>query len=157
VYSFHQLATTLAFTGSRWPTFFTGLVLSRISSARLAALHLSRRHRGHGLGCGLGARAPGGHAVGRRSGSSRRHPHALRRSAVIDVIRLDYVNTARAKGLSEASPGRQARDRNALIPVVTLVALQIPYLHGRRHHRQIFPHPRHRLAADSSILANERR
>src|SRR5439155_9781217 len=41
------------------------------------------------------------------------------RSAVIDVIRLDYVNTARAKGLSEGVTVVKHVIRNALIPVVT--------------------------------------
>ena len=48
------------------------------------------------------------------------------RSAVLEVIRLDYVNTARSKGLSERVTIVKHVVRNALIPVVTLVALQIP-------------------------------
>src|SRR2546425_12688752 len=48
------------------------------------------------------------------------------RSAVLDVIRLDYVNTARAKVLSEGVTVVKHVIRNALIPVVTLAALQIP-------------------------------
>src|SRR2546422_11177033 len=52
------------------------------------------------------------------------------RAAVLDVIRLDYVNTARAKGLSERTTLVKHVVRNALIPVVTLVALQIPTIFG---------------------------
>ena len=52
------------------------------------------------------------------------------RSAVLDVIRMDYVTTARSKGLSERSITLRHVTRNALIPVVTLVALQMPAVFG---------------------------
>ncbi|HQF56715.1 MAG TPA: ABC transporter permease, partial [Fibrobacteria bacterium] len=52
------------------------------------------------------------------------------RSAVLDVIRLDYVTTARSKGLGEAAVINRHVVRNALIPVVTLVALQMPAVFG---------------------------
>ena len=52
------------------------------------------------------------------------------RSAVLDVIRLDYVTTARSKGLTENAVIIKHVVRNALIPVVTLVALQMPQLFG---------------------------
>jgi peptide/nickel transport system permease protein len=54
----------------------------------------------------------------------------LTRSAVLDVLREDYVRTARAKGLGEAWVlGRHAL-RNALIPIITLVGLQSGQLMG---------------------------
>ena len=52
------------------------------------------------------------------------------RSAVLDVIRLDYVTTARSKGLAERVVVLKHVVRNALIPVVTLVALQMPAVFG---------------------------
>jgi peptide/nickel transport system permease protein len=56
---------------------------------------------------------------------------ALRaQSAVLDVIRLDYVTTARSKGLAERVVVTKHVVRNALIPVVTLVALQMPAVFG---------------------------
>ena len=71
------------------------------------------------------------------------------RSAVLDVIRLDYINTARAKGLAERVTIVKHVVRNALIPVVTLVALQIPSIFtGAVITEQIFRVPGHRLAAD---------
>ncbi|HET9539919.1 MAG TPA: ABC transporter permease [Candidatus Limnocylindria bacterium] len=54
----------------------------------------------------------------------------LTRSAVLDVLREDYVRTARAKGVGEAWVlGRHAL-RNALIPIITLVGLQSGQLMG---------------------------
>jgi peptide/nickel transport system permease protein len=52
------------------------------------------------------------------------------RVAMLDVIRQDYVRTARAKGLSRARVVWDHALRNALIPLVTLLGLQIPYLIG---------------------------
>ncbi len=52
------------------------------------------------------------------------------RSSVLDVIRLDYVTTARSKGLTERVVINKHVVRNALIPVVTLVALQMPAVFG---------------------------
>jgi peptide/nickel transport system permease protein len=49
---------------------------------------------------------------------------------VLDVIRLDYVTTARSKGLAERVVVLKHVVRNALIPVVTLVALQMPAVFG---------------------------
>jgi peptide/nickel transport system permease protein len=48
----------------------------------------------------------------------------LVRSAVLEVLRMDYVTTARAKGLSEHLVISRHVLRNALIPVVTMVGLQ---------------------------------
>jgi ABC-type dipeptide/oligopeptide/nickel transport system permease component len=54
----------------------------------------------------------------------------LTRSAVLDVLREDYVRTARAKGVGEVWVlGRHAL-RNALIPIITLVGLQSGQLMG---------------------------
>lgn len=54
----------------------------------------------------------------------------MTRSSVLEVLRLDHVRTARAKGLTERQVILRHGLRNALIPVVTLVGLQIGYLLG---------------------------
>ncbi|MEF9967064.1 MAG: ABC transporter permease [Longicatena sp.] len=50
------------------------------------------------------------------------------RSAMIDVINMDYVRTARAKGLKEKVVIYRHAFKNALIPLVTLLGLYIPSL-----------------------------
>ena len=78
------------------------------------------------------------------------------RAAVLDVIRLDYVNTARAKGLSEGVTLVKHVVRNALIPVVTLVAIQIPTIFGGAIvTEQIFRVPGIGSLLIASILAND--
>lgn len=52
------------------------------------------------------------------------------RSSARNVLRQDFVRTARAKGLSEGTLQRRHVLRNALIPVVTIIGLQLPRLVG---------------------------
>lgn len=52
------------------------------------------------------------------------------RSSMLDVINQDYVRVARAKGLKENMVIYKHALRNALIPMVTLIALDIPSLFG---------------------------
>ncbi len=54
----------------------------------------------------------------------------MTRSSVLEVLRLDHVRTARAKGLSEGRVILRHGLRNALIPVITLIGLQAGYLLG---------------------------
>ena len=54
----------------------------------------------------------------------------ITRSAVLEVLREDFVRTARAKGLRETVVIVHHALRNALIPVVTLIGLQAAFLLG---------------------------
>jgi peptide/nickel transport system permease protein len=50
------------------------------------------------------------------------------RSSMLDVIHQDYVRTARAKGLKERDVLFKHALRNALLPLVTIFALDLPYI-----------------------------
>lgn len=52
------------------------------------------------------------------------------RSSMLEVLPKDYIRTARAKGLKERVVIMRHAFRNALIPVVTILALSIPTLFG---------------------------
>jgi len=52
------------------------------------------------------------------------------RSAMLEVLRQDYVRTARAKGLRERAVIAKHALRNALIPIITIVVFQIPGIFG---------------------------
>jgi peptide/nickel transport system permease protein len=52
------------------------------------------------------------------------------RSAMLDVMRTDYVTTARSKGLSEFRVISRHAFRNALLPLITIVSLRLPLLLG---------------------------
>ncbi|MFV0424168.1 MAG: ABC transporter permease [Bacilli bacterium] len=54
----------------------------------------------------------------------------MTRSSMLEVVRQDYIRTARAKGVSEKKVIRKHALSNALIPIVTVVGLQFGYLLG---------------------------
>ena len=54
----------------------------------------------------------------------------MTRSALLDVLGLDYVRTARAKGLRERSVILKHALRNAMLPVVTIIGLSFGLLLG---------------------------
>jgi peptide/nickel transport system permease protein len=54
----------------------------------------------------------------------------MTRSSMLEVLRQDYITTARAKGLAEATVLFKHSLKNAMIPVVTVVGLQFGYLMG---------------------------
>lgn len=54
----------------------------------------------------------------------------LTRSSVLEVLRLDYITTAKAKGMGERRILYKHVLKNAMIPVITIVGLQLGYLLG---------------------------
>src|SRR5205809_5225335 len=155
---FDQVATTLAFIGFSLPTFFTGLVFILVFSLWLDWLPFIYRADIAATGWrwwwehARPAAMPVA-VLGMFQGATLTR---FVRSAVIDVVRLDYVNTARAKGLSEGVTVVKHVIRNALIPVVTLLALQIPGIFtGAVITEQIFRVPGIGSLLISSILAND--
>lgn len=54
----------------------------------------------------------------------------MTRSSMLEVIRQDYISTARAKGLNEKTITYRHMLRNALIPIITATGLQFGYLLG---------------------------
>ncbi len=147
---FDQIANTFAFIGFSLPTFFTGLLFILVFSIWLDWLPFVFRSDIDATGwrwyweqirqaimpvmvLGLFQAASYTAMSGRQCSTS---------------FRLDFVTTARAKGLGEKRVIVKHVVRNALIPVVTLVALlQMPTVLRRRHrHRADLPRAGHRLA-----------
>ncbi|HYK56085.1 MAG TPA: ABC transporter permease, partial [Flavisolibacter sp.] len=52
------------------------------------------------------------------------------RSSMLEVLGQDYLRTARAKGLREFIVTNKHALRNALIPIITVIGLEIPMLIG---------------------------
>jgi peptide/nickel transport system permease protein len=155
---FDQVATTFAFVGFSLPTFFTGLLLILLFSIYLDWLPFIYRADISGTGFAwLWAHVKQAimpvTVLGLAQGASMTR---FVRSAVLDVVRLDYINTARAKGLPEQVTILKHVVRNALIPVVTLVALQIPGIFtGAVITEQIFRVPGIGSLLITAILAND--
>jgi peptide/nickel transport system permease protein len=129
---FDRIASTLAFVGFSLPTFFTGILLILIFSIKLDWLPFVFRADISETGWAwwwemLKQSIMPITVLGLFQGASWTR---YVRSAVLDVVRLEHVNTARAKGLAERAVIVKHVVRNALIPVVTLVALQMPAVFG---------------------------
>ncbi len=155
---FDQLANTFAFIGFSLPTFFTGLLLILIFSVNLGWLPFVYRADINATGWQWyweyikQAIMPIAVLGLFQAASYTRYV----RSAVLDVIKLDYVTTARAKGIGERRVIIKHVVRNALIPVVTLVALQMPSVFGGAIiTEQIFRIPGIGSLLISAILAND--
>jgi len=54
----------------------------------------------------------------------------LTRSSMLEVLRQDYIRTARSKGASQTSVNYEHALRNALLPVVTIVGIEAAFLVG---------------------------
>ena len=50
------------------------------------------------------------------------------RSSLLEVIRQDYIRTAKAKGLPEYVVVLKHALRNALLPIITILGMQLPFL-----------------------------
>jgi peptide/nickel transport system permease protein len=129
---FDRVASTLAFIGFSLPTFFTGLLLILLFSIKLDWLPFVYRADIAATGWQwwwehLRQAIMPVLVLGLFQGASWTR---YVRSAMLDVVRLDHVTTARSKGLSERAVVMKHVVRNALIPVVTLVALQMPAVFG---------------------------
>ena len=129
---FDRIASTLAFIGFSLPTFFTGLLLILLFSIKLDWLPFVYRADLAATGWDwwvqqLRQSIMPVAVLGffQAAGWTR-----YVRSATLDVIRLDYVTTARSKGLRERAVILKHVVRNAMIPVVTLVALTMPQVFG---------------------------
>jgi peptide/nickel transport system permease protein len=155
---FDQIANTLTFIGFSLPTFFTGLLLILVFSIQLDWLPFVYRADIQASGWRFfwehfkQAIMPVAVLGLFQAASWTRYV----RSAALDVIRLDYVTTARSKGLKERAVIVKHVVRNAMIPVVTLVALQLPAIFGGAIvTEQIFRVPGIGSLLISAILAND--
>jgi peptide/nickel transport system permease protein len=54
----------------------------------------------------------------------------LTRSSMLEVLKQDYIRTARSKGASEQSVNYEHALRNALLPVVTIIGIEAAFLIG---------------------------
>jgi len=80
----------------------------------------------------------------------------MTRSSMLEVIRQDYIRTARSKGLSERLIIRRHALKNALIPVVTVIGMQVGYLLGGDVLvEMVFSYPGIGLAMVNGILARD--
>lgn len=121
---------TASFLGSSMPGFFLSLLLIYIFTVKLGILPSSGMMT---LGTDGNAADIAKHMVMpvlvlafSMAGTNIRYI----RSAVLEILQQDYLRTARAKGIGRFLVINKHALRNALIPIVTVIGMQIPLLFG---------------------------
>ncbi|MGE5246765.1 MAG: ABC transporter permease [Verrucomicrobiota bacterium] len=132
---FDRISTVVVFTGFSIPTFWLALLLMILFGVQLGWLPISGiaslDYRSLGVMGKVADRAR--HLLlpvllagfGGLAGMSR-----YMRSNMLEVIRQDYIASARAKGLPERKVVFRHAMRNAVLPVITILGLSVPDLLG---------------------------
>lgn len=133
--AFDKISTLVVFVGYSTPTFWLALLLMILFGVYLGWLPISGIQSVDTSGMNMLERIldiakhlilpVGVSAFGGIAGLSR-----YSRSSMLEVIRQDYIRTARAKGLSERSVVIKHAFKNALMPIVTILGLMVPALIG---------------------------
>ncbi|MDP2625654.1 MAG: ABC transporter permease [Candidatus Rokubacteria bacterium] len=115
-----QAALLASLLGLSLPSFFLGLVLMLLFSVQLGWLPLAGNATWrHAVLPAVTLALPAAAVISR-----------MVRGSLVEVLEQDYIRTARSKGLTEWVVVNSHAVRNALIPVVTVVGLQLGYLLG---------------------------
>lgn len=133
---FDQAATVAVFLFYAAPAFWVALLLMLYFGVHLGWLPISGLHSIMGYqGMSFLEKVAdwGRHlvlpvlvsALGGLAGMSR-----YMRSSMLEVLRQDYITTARAKGLAEGTVIYRHALRNALLPLITILGLSLPTLIG---------------------------
>ncbi len=132
---FDKFTAIFVFLGFSTPTFWLALIMMVIFGVNLGVLPISGIRSIDMTGMGFFSRMAdyarhlilpvGLSAFGGLAGLSR-----YSRSSMLEVIRQDYIRTARAKGLKESDVIVHHALRNAMMPIVTILGLAVPGLIG---------------------------
>lgn len=121
---------TMSFFGTSIPSFFLALILIYLFTVRLGWLPSSGMTTAGGDGGVLDTIR---HMVMpvlvlsiSIAGSNIRYV----RSAVLEILQMDYIRTAKSKGIGRFLTINKHAVRNALLPIVTVIGMQIPALFG---------------------------
>jgi peptide/nickel transport system permease protein len=124
---FDNIATTFAFIGFSIPTFFSGLLLILLFSVKLGWLPFIYNSNVSGVWPLLKQSIMPITVLALFSSAQLTR---FVRASMLETINQDYIRTARAKGLREQVVIVLHAMRNALIPVITIIALQLPGVIG---------------------------
>ena len=128
-----NIITSFSFIGYSMPIFFIAFGLMQIFAVQFKAWHLPYLPTGADIWNPKDILALARHMILpvtclvtiQVAGYSR-----FLRSSILEVLGLDYVRTARAKGLSERTMLYKHALRNAALPFITIIGLDIPFLLG---------------------------
>ena len=144
-----------AFAGISVPAFWLGLLLIIVFAVILGVLPAGGTETVGGAGLWDQARYLVLPVVNLTLASVGGHTRYMR-AAMMETLRQDYIRTARAKGAGRARVVLGHALRNAMIPVVTIIALQFGYLFsGALITETIFAYPGMGKLIFDSIMGND--
>ncbi|MGG0824876.1 ABC transporter permease [Paenibacillus turicensis] len=131
---FDRIITMIVFICMSLPSFFIGLLLVKVFALNLGILPVSGMTTAGSTATGLDyvldvakhSVLPVTVLTMISTGSLTRYF----RTSMLEVIRQDYIRTARAKGLKERTVIFKHALRNAMIPAITLLGFELPALFG---------------------------
>ncbi|MEE3487789.1 MAG: ABC transporter permease [Bulleidia sp.] len=146
---------TLAFVGQSVPGFFLALVLIYIFSVKLGWLPSGGMRELGTAGTGVQGKyliLPAAVLALGEAGNNIRYI----RSSMLDILSKDYLRTARGKGIGRRLVIYKHAFRNALIPIITVIGMEIPGLFGGSIIvEQLFSWPGLGLMTMNAILARD--
>ena len=116
----------LSLSGLSMPAFWLGLLILTASAAWFGTIPIYTEPPKTYLDAFLLYSVPAA-AVGFRSSALMMR---LTRSSMLEVMRQDYIRTARAKGAAERTVNYRHALRNAILPVVTVIGIEAAFLMG---------------------------
>ena len=124
-----RISMGVAVTGVSLPVFWTGIMLILLFALQLRWLPSSGMSSPYGSGVGdvLWHLVLPAVTLGTASAAALAR---LTRSSVLEIIRQDYVRSARAKGLAERAVIARHVLKNAINPIITVLGLQVGFLLG---------------------------
>ena len=124
-----RISMGVAVTGVSLPVFWTGIMLIIVFALQLRWFPSSGMSSPYGSGLGdvLWHLVLPAVTLGTASAAALAR---LTRSSVLEIIRQDYVRSARAKGLAERTVIARHVLKNAINPIITVLGLQVGFLLG---------------------------
>ncbi len=120
-----HIARVIAMLGVSIPNFWLGIVFIIIFAVHLGWLPPGGYHFSKGFWAGMEGMILPAVALGAAYAAITTR---MMRSSMLEVLRQEYIETARAKGLTEPRVIRLHAVKNAIIPTITVIGMQIGYL-----------------------------
>ena len=129
---FDRIVTVLVFVSLSFPSFFIGLMMIKIVAVDLKILPTGGMFNTGSESTGFARILEVAHhlimPVGILTFLSTGSLTRYFRSGMIDVLRADFIRTARARGIKEHAIVFRHALRNALLPMITMLAFELPGL-----------------------------
>ncbi len=129
---FDRIVTVLVFVSLSFPSFFIGLMMIKIFAVDLKILPTGGMFNTGSESTGFARILEVAHhlimPVGILTFLSTGSLTRYFRSGMIDVLRADFIRTARARGIKEHAIVFRHALRNALLPMITMLAFELPGL-----------------------------